>query len=69
MTDNKKVKGNKVRRLSTELFELGRNTVHSFIMDVDDVIIRQHFIKTELDEIDDVSSLQIPKLSDEIDDI
>ncbi|CAB4489140.1 hypothetical protein RhiirA1_535817 [Rhizophagus irregularis] len=60
-----------------KLFELGKklefeqsflflNAVHSFIVDVDDVIIKQHFSKTELDEIDDAPSSQIPELLDEI---
>jgi hypothetical protein len=35
-------------------------------VDVDDVIIKQHFSKTELDEIDDAPGSQIPELSDEI---
>jgi hypothetical protein len=35
-------------------------------VDVDDVIIRQHFDKTELDEIDDAPDPQVPELSDEI---
>lgn len=64
-------------RLSTgkyvekELFDLGKklefeHAVHSFIVDVDDVIIREHFNKTELDEIDNAPAPQVPELSDEI---
>ncbi|EXX58806.1 uncharacterized protein OCT59_023351 [Rhizophagus irregularis] len=71
------MKKERMWRLLTEkyvkkkLFELGKklefeHAVHSFIVDVDDVIIKQHFSKTELDEIDDAHSSQIPELLDEI---
>ncbi|CAG8625303.1 6697_t:CDS:2, partial [Paraglomus occultum] len=54
-----------------ELFELGKklrfeHAVHSFILDVEDEIIRQHFSKAELDEIDCVPGPQLPELSEEI---
>ncbi|CAI2192918.1 706_t:CDS:2, partial [Funneliformis geosporum] len=71
------MKKERMWRLSTgkyvekELFELGKklefeHVVHSFIVDVDDVIIRQHFNMTELDEIDNAPGPQEPELSDEI---
>ncbi|CAG8671365.1 4793_t:CDS:2, partial [Paraglomus occultum] len=40
--------------------------VHSFILDVDDGIIRQHFSEAELDEIDCIPGPQLPELSEEI---
>ncbi|RIA92110.1 hypothetical protein C1645_821191 [Glomus cerebriforme] len=71
------MKKERMWRLSTgkyveeELFELGKkleleHAVHSFILDVDDVIIRRHFNKAELDEIDYAPGPQEPELSDEI---
>ncbi|GBB99867.1 hypothetical protein RclHR1_03660014 [Rhizophagus clarus] len=59
------------RYVEEELFELGKklefeHAIHSFIIDVDDVITRQHFNKAELDEIDDAPGPQVPELSDEI---
>ncbi|CAJ0644359.1 2103_t:CDS:10 [Entrophospora sp. SA101] len=75
--DNEENKKEKMWRLSTgkyveeELFELGKklrfeHAVHSFILDVDDGIIRLHFSKAELDEIDCAPGPQVPKLSEEI---
>ncbi|PKY42470.1 hypothetical protein RhiirA4_456293 [Rhizophagus irregularis] len=72
------MKKERMWRLSTEkyvekeLFELGKKLEFEqsccsfFHCDVNDVIIKQHFSKTELDEIDDASGLQIPELLDEI---
>ncbi|RIA86827.1 hypothetical protein C1645_828657 [Glomus cerebriforme] len=56
-----------------ELFNLGKklkseHAVHSFILDVDDEIIRHHFSEVELNEIDSVPSPQAPELSDDITD-
>ncbi|RUP50459.1 hypothetical protein BC936DRAFT_139012 [Jimgerdemannia flammicorona] len=42
------------------------SSVHSFIVDVDDEIIKRHFSKEELHEIDYTPSPQVPELSDEI---
>ncbi|RUP48517.1 hypothetical protein BC936DRAFT_144460, partial [Jimgerdemannia flammicorona] len=41
------------------------SSVHSFIVDVDDEIIKRHFSE-ELHEIDYTPSPQVPELSDEI---
>ena len=43
------------------------SAVHSFILDVDDNVIRQHFSKEERDEIEFAPSPQVPEISDEID--
>ncbi|CAG8620838.1 4193_t:CDS:10 [Ambispora gerdemannii] len=71
------MKKERMWRLSTgkyveeELFELGKklifeHAVHSFILDVDDGIIFQHFSEAELDEIDCTPGPQVPELSEEI---
>ncbi|CAG8592524.1 2405_t:CDS:10, partial [Acaulospora morrowiae] len=71
------MKKDRMWRLSTgkyveeELFELGKklrfeHAVHSFILDVDDEIIRQHFNEAELDEIDCAPGPQVYELSEEI---
>ncbi|CAG8544441.1 11597_t:CDS:2 [Ambispora leptoticha] len=71
------MKKERMWRLSTgkyveeELFELGKklkfeHAVHSFILDVDDGIINQHFNEAELDEIDYAPGPQVPELSEEI---
>ncbi|PKK61452.1 hypothetical protein RhiirC2_856244 [Rhizophagus irregularis] len=68
-TDNKK---NRPFRLSEEHQQIVEqklefeHAVHSFIVDVNDVIIKQHFSKTELDEIDNAPGSQIPELLDKI---
>jgi len=43
------------------------SAIHSFILDVDDNVIREHFSKEEREEIKFASSPQVPEMSDEID--
>ncbi|CAG8699506.1 3960_t:CDS:2, partial [Acaulospora morrowiae] len=59
------------RYVEEELFKLGKklkfeHAVHSFIVDVDDETIRNHFNEAELDEIDCTLGPQVPELSDDI---
>ena len=42
------------------------SAAHSFILDVDDELIKQHFTKAELQEIDDLHGLHVPSLSQEV---
>lgn len=42
------------------------SAVHSFILDIDDEVIRQHFSEVELNEIDSVSGPQVPELSSDV---
>ncbi|CAG8561366.1 8290_t:CDS:10 [Ambispora leptoticha] len=55
-----------------ELYKLGKrlefeHAVHSFILDVEDELIMEHFTETELREIDNTSIPEVPELSNEID--
>ncbi|CAG8438066.1 2014_t:CDS:2 [Funneliformis mosseae] len=60
------------RFIKEELFKLRKkliyeHTIHSFILDVSNKTIKLHFSKKEeRDEIDSASDLQIPNISDEI---
>ncbi|CAG8662952.1 1656_t:CDS:2, partial [Paraglomus brasilianum] len=55
-----------------ELYKLGKrlefeHAVHSFILDVEDELVMEHFTETELREIDNTSIPEVPELSNEID--
>ncbi|RIA87204.1 hypothetical protein C1645_740297 [Glomus cerebriforme] len=55
-----------------ELYKLGQglefeHAVHSFILDIEDELIVEHFTETELREIDNTSIPEVPELSNEID--
>ncbi|CAG8511614.1 165_t:CDS:2, partial [Acaulospora colombiana] len=57
------------RLVEEELYKLGKklkfeHAVHSFILDVDDKLILEHFSETELYEIDRAAGPQVPELSD-----
>lgn len=59
------------RFVEEELFKLGKklkyeHAIHSFILDVSDESIKQHFSKEERDEIDSTPGPQVPDISDEI---
>ena len=43
------------------------SAVHSFILDVEDELVMEHFTETELREIDNTSIPEVPELSNEID--
>ncbi|CAG8473017.1 8310_t:CDS:2, partial [Funneliformis caledonium] len=50
-----------------ELYNIGKklefeHAIHSFIIDTEDEIIKQHFSKYELDEIDDAPIPEVPDL-------
>ncbi|CAG8615598.1 10673_t:CDS:2, partial [Paraglomus occultum] len=58
--------------IEEELYKLGKrlefeHAVHSFILDVEDELIMEHFTETELREIDNTSIPEVPELSNEID--
>ncbi|GES85767.1 C2H2-type zinc finger transcription factor [Rhizophagus clarus] len=60
------------RFVEEELYKLGQglefeHAIHSFILDVEDESIVEHFTETELREIDSTSIPEVPELSDEID--
>ncbi|PKC55462.1 hypothetical protein RhiirA1_117619 [Rhizophagus irregularis] len=59
------------RLIEEELYKLGKDlelehTVHSFILDVDDKLIAEHFTEAELREIEDTPIPEVSELSDEI---
>ncbi|CAB5396375.1 unnamed protein product [Rhizophagus irregularis] len=61
------------RIVEEELFKLGtdlefEHAIHSFILDVEDELIMEHFTEEELKEIEGTTIPKIPDLSDEIDD-
>ncbi|RGB37265.1 hypothetical protein C1646_57421 [Rhizophagus diaphanus] len=60
------------RFVEEELYKLGQglefeHAIHSFILDVEDGSIVEHFTETELREINRTSIPEVPELSDEID--
>ncbi|GBC08988.1 hypothetical protein RclHR1_08520014 [Rhizophagus clarus] len=61
------------RIVEEELFKLGNDlefehAIHSFILDVEDELIMEHFTEKELEEIEGTTIPEVPDLSDEIDD-
>ncbi|KAG9296779.1 hypothetical protein G9A89_002176 [Geosiphon pyriformis] len=59
------------RFVEEELYSLGKklefeHTAHSFIIDTDDEIIKQHFTELELEEIDNASVPEVPDLAQDI---
>ncbi|RIA85517.1 hypothetical protein C1645_830669 [Glomus cerebriforme] len=70
----KEMKRERMWKLSTgrfvekELFNLGNglkseHAIYSFILNIDDEVIRQHFSEVELNKIDSVSGPQVPEFS------
>ncbi|CAB4388009.1 unnamed protein product [Rhizophagus irregularis] len=61
------------RIVEEELFELGNDlefehAIHSFILDVEDELIMEHFTEEELEEISSAPIPEVPELSDEVND-
>ncbi|CAG8560514.1 6505_t:CDS:2, partial [Ambispora leptoticha] len=61
------------RIVEEELFKLGNDlefehAIHSFILDVEDELIMEHFTVKELEEIESATIPEVPELSNEIDD-
>jgi len=59
------------RYVEEELYTLGKklkfeHAAHSFIVDVDDEAIKQHFSKTGLDEISCTPIPRIPELAEDV---
>ncbi len=47
---------------------LFHGAIHSFILDVEDELIMEHFTVEELEEIEGITIPEVPDISDEIDD-
>ena len=47
---------------------LFHSAIHSFILDVEDELIMEHFTVEELEEIEGITIPEVPDISDEIDD-
>ncbi|CAB4427528.1 unnamed protein product [Rhizophagus irregularis] len=61
------------RIVEEELFELGNDlefehAIHSFILDVEDELIMEHFTEEELEEISSAPIPEVPELSDKVND-
>ncbi|CAG8541030.1 12439_t:CDS:10 [Ambispora gerdemannii] len=61
------------RIVEEELFKLGNDlefehAIHSFILDIEDELIMEHFTVKELEEIESATIPEVPELSNEIDD-
>ncbi|CAG8564981.1 21166_t:CDS:10, partial [Racocetra persica] len=72
MDKNKMWKLSSGRYVEVELYELGKkldyeHAIHSFILDVEDDIVLNHFYEEEIEEIDQVSGPAIPELSENTD--
>jgi hypothetical protein len=47
---------------------LFHSAIHSFILDVEDELIMEHFTEEELEEISSAPIPEVPELSDEVND-
>ncbi|CAI2175886.1 19774_t:CDS:2 [Funneliformis geosporum] len=61
------------RIVEEEIYKLGQeqefeHAIHSFILDVEDELIMEHFTQEELEEIDSIPIPEVPELSKEVDD-